>query len=144
VILWRISNFASLDGKGGLVAPGRWHSKGRLIVYLADSSALAMHETLVHYEIKEIPGPFQLLRIEAPDKVPFTEWQSAKSAADVEATRAWGDAWLADGKTALARVPSVIAPQAFNWLLNPAHDLSGQVRITEKSRWPWDQRLFRS
>jgi RES domain-containing protein len=143
VILWRISDYASLDGKGGLAAAGRWHSRGRPIVYMADSSALAMLETLVHYEIAEIPKPFQLLRVEAPEGAPYAEWPRGKGAADVPATRSWGDAWLASASTPLARVPSVIAPQAFNWLMNPAHELARQVRITGKSRWPWDQRLFR-
>lgn len=103
-----------------------------------------MIETLVHYEVRGIPPPFQLLRIEVPEDMPFLEWPPAKSVQDAAATRSWGDTWLASGATALARVPSVIAPQGYNWLMNPGHKGSKQIRITEKSRWPWDQRLFRS
>ena len=31
--LWRISNHASLSGEGGLHASGRWHTRGRRVVY---------------------------------------------------------------------------------------------------------------
>ena len=47
--LWRISNYADLSGAGdGLLAAGRWHTRGRRIVYLADHPASALLEMLVH------------------------------------------------------------------------------------------------
>ena len=49
--LWRISNYADLAGTGGLVDNARWHSKGRRIVYLADSPASALLELLVRFDV---------------------------------------------------------------------------------------------
>ena len=49
--LWRVSNYRLIDGQGGLVASGRWHTKGRRVVYSAQSAALALLEMLVHMEI---------------------------------------------------------------------------------------------
>jgi RES domain-containing protein len=46
--LWRISNFVDLSGEGGLGASGRWHTEGRLVVYLADCPAGALLERIVH------------------------------------------------------------------------------------------------
>src|SRR2546429_6312150 len=37
MILWRISNHTTLDGRGGLYASGRWHTEGRPIVYLSEN-----------------------------------------------------------------------------------------------------------
>lgn len=142
MILWRISEYATLDGAGGVAVGGRWHRKGRPIVYCAESSALAMLEMLVHLEVDTLPPPFQLLRIEAEDAIPFAQWPAGRDPADMPATAAWGDAWLASGETALARIPSVVAPGGTNWLLNPLHPDAARVKIAGASRWPWDKRLF--
>ena len=71
VTLWRISSHASLDGAGGLRAPGRWHTRGRRIVYCAPNPATALLEVLVHAEIdlQEIPAKLSYLEIEAPDSL---------------------------------------------------------------------------
>jgi RES domain-containing protein len=37
-----------LEGQGGLIVAGRWHSQGRRIVYCASSEALAVLELRVH------------------------------------------------------------------------------------------------
>ena len=141
MILWRISERADLDGAGGLVVAGRWHSKGRRIVYAADSSALAMLEVLVHLEVETPPVSFQLLKIEAPD-AKVEHWPMKEDASDPGATRDWGDAWLATGRTLLARVPSVVAPGGRNWLINPAHGDAAKLKLLRVGRWPWDKRLF--
>jgi RES domain-containing protein len=51
VILWRISDHATLDGGGGVSLSGRWHTAGRRIVYCAPNPATALLEVLVHTEI---------------------------------------------------------------------------------------------
>ncbi|MBI3680362.1 MAG: RES family NAD+ phosphorylase [Acidobacteria bacterium] len=40
--LWRVTNHVRLDGGGGLRAPGRWHTRGRRIVYCAPDPAAAL------------------------------------------------------------------------------------------------------
>jgi RES domain-containing protein len=69
VRLWRISTFTDLSGEGGLLAPGRWHSRGHQIVYLADHPALALLETIVHLQVdaQDLPNDYKLLAIEVPD-----------------------------------------------------------------------------
>jgi RES domain-containing protein len=72
VFLWRISNHLSLAGDGALRTPGRWHSRGRRVVYCAQTPAAALLEILVHFEIdiQDLPIRYRLLKIEAPDDVP--------------------------------------------------------------------------
>src|SRR5262245_54027979 len=121
--LWRISNFADLSGEGGLLASGRWHSRGRRVVYLSDHPASALLEVLVHFEVDvaDLPVAYQLLAVDFPseasdivamDALP-PDWRT-----NVAATRGVGDRWLDAGSTPLLRVPSAIVPQAFNYLLN--------------------------
>ncbi len=138
--LWRISEYPALDGHGGLVASGRWHSRGRPVVYLAEHGALAMLEVRVHLEVATVPPSFRLIEVDAPDGLTVTEhgWP----APDEAASRAWGDAWLAAGETALARVPSAVAPRAWNVLLNPGHPAATRCAVVREERWPWDARLW--
>lgn len=142
MILWRISEWATLDGVGGLTVGGRWHSRGRPVVYTAESSALAMLEVLVHLEVDGMLPNFQLLKIEAEAGLKVQDWPRETLLPSEAASARWGDEWLKAGRTPLARVPSVIAPASCNILINPAHPDATRIRIAEASRWPWDRRLF--
>ena len=44
MLLWRLTRrpHADLSGRGGEIADGRWHSRGRPVVYCASSAALAV------------------------------------------------------------------------------------------------------
>ena len=147
--LWRISNFADLTGKGGLIVSGRWHSRGRLIVYMGDHAASTMVEMLVHFDIgsKDIPDAYQLLAIDIPDDISFATVSlddlPPGGLNKLSSTRAIGDQWLAGSKTALLRVPSAIVPAAFNWLLNPNHPDAARIKIAEIIHAPFDPRLLR-
>jgi hypothetical protein len=57
VVLWRISNHASLAGAGGLRASGRWQVRGKRVV-CAEHHAAALLEILVHFEIdvRDLPA----------------------------------------------------------------------------------------
>ncbi|WP_380875097.1 hypothetical protein ACFB49_03320 [Sphingomonas sp. DBB INV C78] len=139
--LWRISEYAVLDGMGGIVASGRWHERGRPIVYTADSSALAMLEVLVHLQVRSVPPPFQLIEIHISDEV-TSEDAPPKLLDDPAKSAVWGTSWLAERRSALLRAPSAIAPGGFNWLLNPLHGEAARAQVIRHARWPWDSRLF--
>jgi RES domain-containing protein len=149
VRLWRISNHADLQGVGGLRAGARWHNRGRPIVYLAESSPGALIEILVHQEIASpasLPDRYRLLTVAVEDGVvpldapPLPPGWTERT----EVTRAVGDAWLANGRSALLRVPSAIMPDVHNVLLNPLHPDAGRLRITDVQDVPFDPRLFKT
>lgn len=146
--LWRISNYADLQGVGGLKAPGRWHHKGIPVVYLAESPALAMLETLVHFEldIQEVPDSFQLLEVEFSGRKGVcrlaTEGLESGWERNLEYTRALGDEWLSSMQGVLLRVPSVVVPHSCNYLFNPRHQLANQAHIIGCKKHPYDERLI--
>lgn len=148
MILWRISNYSTLDGRGGLLAPGRWHSQGHPIVYLAESAAGVLTETLVHLEldIAALPKSYRLLKAEAPDSMKIRTVTKAELPEnwihELVITRTIGDQWLAERQTALLRVPSAIVPETFNVLLNPVHPEAAQVKVLWHQEYPWDNRLL--
>ena len=147
MILWRISNHATLDGGGGLRAPGRWHSRGQRVVYTSACASTALLEILVNLEVEpgRLPAAYQLLRIEAPDELAVGE--VAELPADwrdhEQVTRGIGDSWLGEGAVPLLRVPSAVIDVESNLLLNPQHPDAARVRMLETSRRAFDPRLFR-
>lgn len=142
MILWRVSSFAALDGEGGLRSPGRWHHAGKRIIYTAESVALALLEALVQFDLESrMPSRYQLLKIEVPDEADSALFEG--SAPERAASQTWGDRWLVERSSLLARVPAVVAPHSFNWLINPAHPAASAVRLVETQQWNWDDRLAR-
>lgn len=146
--LWRISNHLSLNGEGGRRAPARWHSTATPIVYLAASPPGALVEILVHLETKEtnLPPTYTLLRISVPNKlrIPSLKMPEGDSWKEDEAiTRRLGDTWLKSQRSALTRVPSVILPETWNYLLNPLHPEATKIKIAATTIGILDPRLIR-
>jgi len=113
---------AAFSGQGGLYGHGRWHHRGRPIVYTASSLALATLEILVHIDRRLKIQPFVSWNIAVPDaliadaaNIP-ADWR-----ANLDATRAFGTAWLESRTSVALRIPSVLVPSEYNVLLNPQH-----------------------
>ncbi len=145
--LWRIGNHNSLSGEGGLRYGARWHIAGLRIAYLAETPAGALIEILVHLELKEteLPRFYNLMKVAAADTLSIEsleipagdDWKKFPSI-----TQGLGSQWLRSGRTALARVPSAIIPNTWNYLLNPEHADASLIRIVETMRVEFDSRLL--
>lgn len=148
MILWRVGNYQSLDGVGGLYVSGRWHTKGHPVVYCTLNPATALLETLVHIEIdsEDRPERFQVLRIEGPESLSIenvdADSLSPNWAEDMNATQAIGDRWLSEKRSLLLRVPSVLVPETWNVLVNPLHVEVNLLKIIGMYEHPFDSRLF--
>ena len=148
MILWRISNYADLMGIGGIEASARWHTAGRPIVYLAENPSSALLEILVHLEADEEdrPDSYQILKVETTDDMISETVSLASLSSDwknnEDATRAIGDDWLERATSALLRVPSVIMPETYNWLLNPRYAEARKAAILQIEKHLYGSRLF--
>jgi len=144
---WRISNHRDLSGKGGLAAGARWHTVGQKIVYMTESPTAAILEALVHLDGdgRDMPDFYNLLQISVPVGTAIHEIDPPGDAwpRNENLTRRLGDAWLKSRKTLIARVPSVIAPKTWNYLLNPEHPNSASAEIVSVIRERFDTRLRR-
>lgn len=148
MLLWRISNHLSLAGDGGLRASGRWHTRGRRVVYCAQSPAAALLETLVHLEIavRDLPARYRLLKLEAPGEVTVERVLPEQLRDDwietIDATRAIGNSWLEAGRSPLLSVPSALVPETFNVLLNPGHPEAQRIVVVAIGEHVIDPRLL--
>ena len=148
MVLWRISNHVSLAGDGGLRASGRWHTRGRRIIYCSQTPAAALLEILVHFEIdvRDLPARYRLLRLQAPNDLVVEHVTLQDLPEDwvetTDVTRSHGDRWLQAERSALLAVPSAVAPDTFNVLLNPSHQDAKRVAVVQVSEHTIDPRLF--
>lgn len=124
----------ALSGIGGLYDDGRWHSRGKPIIYTGENSSVCLLERLVHADewiTDRLPGRI-VLTLNVP-AMSFTYYTAAELAsvdpnwrAEGNATcRALGDDWLAAGKYCAMMVPSAADTMARNLLINPKHASAG-------------------
>jgi RES domain-containing protein len=150
--VWRICRkphaLTALDGLGGLYTSGRWHQKGRPIIYTATSAALAALEVLVHVDPLNAPADLRLLTIDVPDDLPLdvlpstqlpTDWRAIPAPAQLQSI---GTSWLSSGRTAGLIVPSAVIPLEHNILLNPQHPESQRLRLVGDDDFSFDPRLL--
>lgn len=141
-----------LSGKGAENTGGRWNEKGVAVVYAAESRSLACLETLVHLAAGGLPFNRYLVEISIPDPV----WTAAQRETPTSLPVGWdaepasrasisfGTAWLRSGGSAILVVPSVIVPEEFCVLVNPAHPNITSIVATKLRRWLYDPRLTRA
>jgi len=136
----------AFSGQGARLAGGRWNRPGAPMVYCAESLALATIEILVNLEDRRLlagyhyaPVAFdeRLVEVLAPRRLP-NDWRAIPVS---EATRALGGEWLEQRRSVVLKVPSVVVPSEFNYLLNPLHPLFADIEIGRSRPYPTDPRL---
>jgi len=138
----------AFDGEGAWRHGGRWNSRGTRMVYTAESRALALLEILTHTGNADLLAAYAVMEIEfdaalvvALRGADLTDgWRASPPPA---ATQAIGDRWAADRGSLLLRVPSVLVPEEFNYLMNPAHPAFNKLRIGRPQPLALDARLAR-
>jgi RES domain-containing protein len=152
--LWRIagdmpgSTADVLNGEESVESGGRWSRPGTALVYLCTHTALACLETLVHLGPGPLPDDRFLVEVEVPPDLwarrtrfkaqDCPGWEALPHG---PASQDWGMRWIAERGSALACVPSVIAPEARNVLINPAHPDAARILAHKRRRWTYDPRL---
>lgn len=153
--VWRIASDTpayeadDLSGAGAKATGGRWNETGSAVLYAAESRALACLETVVHLGAGGLPLNRYLVALDIPDDL----WANARRETPTSLDVGWdaepagrvsirlGTDWLAAKSSALLIVPSVIVPEEFNLLVNPAHPDAGGVTAKKVRRWTYDPRI---
>src|ERR1700687_520667 len=134
------------DGQGAASFGGRWNSPGRRIIYAAETYAGAMLEVLAHTNIGRIPRSQFWIEIMIGNAVKIEELKEGNlrgwDAGDHRASRAYGDHWYDEGRTAVLIMPSVLARRERNIAINQNHPDFVKIRATAAKPVHWDDRLF--
>lgn len=150
ITLWRLCTAHraadAFAGQGSYRRGGRWNPRGLRVVYCAESRSLAALEVLVGLDDKDrlfaipwvcIPATVSMESVEKATKVP-TDWREYPHTV---APQAFGAEWVQGQRSVALRVPSVVVPGEFNYLLNPAHPDFKRVRIGKPEPFSFDPRL---
>jgi len=138
----------AFNGEGARLWGGRWNSPGLPAIYCSLSLSLALLEILVHAgTLEERADPRVWFSISLPRAAALAitarslpaSWNAP---ALNPATAALGDAWLRGNRSVALRVPSVLLPGEWNYLLNPGHPaFRKQVVWSKPQRLEIDPRI---
>jgi RES domain-containing protein len=150
VTLWRITKTryagSAFDGEGARLYGGRWSSVGVRVAYASESIALACLEVMVGLQNSKLLPSYSLIsaRVGEADVEVYPKtglpanWRNHPPTADAQAI---GDRWVAEQRSLVLRLPSVIIEAESNFLLNPAHPRFGSVTISAPAPFAFDPRL---
>jgi len=137
------------DGEGAFRYGGRWSSPGTRLSYASEHQSLAMLEYFVHLDVGDPPVDLVLAVAGVPDDLARERVDTSKlpanwreSAAPPELARL-GDEFARRGANCLLVVPSVLAPNENNWLINPEHPDYKRIVVREVEPLSYDPRMFR-
>ncbi len=139
--------FPIFDGTGSRLIGGRWNSPGKPLIYSAETFAGAVLETLIHSNLGRVPKTHSVVEIEVPETLRIEIVRETDvpgwDAANFRASRAFGDKWLAERRSAVLIVPSMVTRgRERNILLNPEHPDFRQITVANPQPVRWDERLF--
>lgn len=151
MIVFRLAKseyISDLSGRGAEKSGGRWNSIGMPIVYTSESRALCTAEIAVHTGLGNMPVGYILATLEIPDNAITIHVDYNKLDADwrsfphAHSTQEIGDRFIRDNEALILKVPSVVVPGDYNYLINPNHkDIRG-IKIIDKVPFVFDERLF--
>jgi RES domain-containing protein len=127
--------------------PARWNPKDVKIIYTAGSRALACLENVVHRTSRGLQENFKTLLIEIPDNLKISVIDRKKLIADWHSyqnmpyTQNIGDEWVKSQNSPVLRVPSVIIPEEYNYLINLEHKDFNKIKLISTESFEFDIRI---
>lgn len=134
---------------GAALVGGRWNSAGRRVIYAAEAYSAAILEILVHINRPMPPKGYMFVQIEIPDRVSVekvdVDGLDGWGDEDMKVSRAFGDKWYDENRSAILLVPSVVTqgPER-NIIINVEHRGFQYIVAGLPQPVQWDERLFRS
>ena len=139
-----------LDGEGAFRFGGRWSSPGVRLSYASEHQSLAMLEYFVHLDSEDAPRDLVLAIAEVPEGVGVErvtvdalppDWRDSPAPPSLSEI---GNGFVERGDHLVLVVPSAVAPNESNWLINPAHPDFQKVVIKTTEPLQYDSRMFRA
>jgi RES domain-containing protein len=108
-----------------------------------------MIEYFIHIDPEDPPKDLVVVTAEVPDNVPRTSISSKRLPSNWRQSPATpelagiGDRFVRDRRAPILIVPSVLAPDESNWLLNPHHPEFARIRLHSVQTFEYDSRFFK-
>jgi len=137
------------DGEGAYRYGGRWSSPGTRLAYASEHQSLAMLEYFVHLDPEDAPEDLILATADVPDSLSReivqakdipANWRETPAPAELAQI---GDEFVKKAEECLLLVPSALAVNENNLLINPQHAESRQIVLNPPEPLRYDPRMFR-
>ena len=152
-MLWRLVKTRhandAFSGEGARRYGGRWNARGTAVVYLSGGLSLAALELFVHLTAQDARLNFSAIRVEVPAAVKVQQLAIAelpdnwREEPPPDSCKALGSSWTERADAALLRVPSIIVPNEFNYVLNPAHADFKKFIVRVPQPFGFDTRMWK-
>tara|TARA_R110002050_G_scaffold109799_1_gene221448 strand:+ start:198794 stop:199252 length:459 start_codon:yes stop_codon:yes gene_type:complete len=139
-----ISDFS---GEGARLYGGRWNLKGTPCFYAAENAAMCLLEFVVQYNKEALPHDAVMAEIELPDNLKITEltpdelplnWDKV---GENYATQRFGSEFFRNFHNIGFKVPSVVTPFGYNYILNPHHKDFKKLKLVGQKPFILDERI---
>jgi len=135
------------SGVGAETYGGRFNSPGNKVVYTAGSLSLGILELVLQGNKKErlhglvyATASFDSELVNTIDVGDLPDNWDARPA--TSESQLFGDGWIQAQESVVLRVPSVVVPDEYNYMLNPNHPSFDHVEIGEVREIDLDSRLI--
>lgn len=133
------------SGEGSALVEGRWHTRGQDVIYTSENYSTALLEKLAHFN-GALPAGQHFIKVHVPAgtsyEVVTKDALPAWCLPHDPAARTYGSTWFAERRSALLFVPSFVAREERNVLINPNHPHAKGLKPGLEQPVVWDARLF--
>ncbi len=135
------------SGEGARLFGGRWNTIGTPCIYTCSNRALTVLEYSCHVPLDEIPRALCFTLYEIPEKAIYEckgfelpgDWQKMDYS---DTCREFGTHLFKKINCLVIRVPSVVVPYEYNYLINPIHpDMNTKVNVLATEDYSYDIRI---
>ena len=147
---WRIvlesQAATAFSGEGAWRYGGRWNSPRVRVIYVSEHQSTAALDVFIHNKPFSPDEKYKAFRLEWPESITEVfpvkklpaNWRISPPPAE---TMEIGDRWVEEKRSAVLGLPSAIAPDDTNFLLNPEHSDFRRIRIHSPIDYEFDPRL---
>jgi RES domain-containing protein len=117
------------------------------VIYAAETFSGALLEILVHANLGRVPKTHAFIEITIPETVSTESLTRDQlpgwEAEDQVVSRAFGDCWISEGRSAVLLVPNAVTSgHERNVLINPEHADFPKIIPSQPQELQWDKRLW--
>ena len=123
----------------------RWNSVDTQVAYGGEHLALSALKLLTYWGHYPDMRGYQLftLDIRSEDVEDVLDQSSNIDPNDYSQTRRYGDSWVEEGRSLALKVPSVVIPMSYNYLINPQHSIFDPEEVTFRGAFEYEARIAR-
>lgn len=137
MIVFRIVHKSFSQSLVGSGQPGRWNKPGQKVVYAAESIALAFLESMIRRQGVGFNEDFKIMFIEIPRDLSITTINPASLStgwddiSNQSISQQCASAWYLSLQSPVLKVPSVVLPHSFNFVINTEHKDFKKIKIID-------------